>query len=258
MRAIWKGAIAFGLVNIPVKMFSASQGSELDLDMLDSQDNGKIRFKRVNENTGKEVPWERIVRAYDHEGKYVVLSDEDMKKAAAEKTGTISVHEFIPEEEVPGKYFEKPYYLAPEKSGARAYALLREALKKSKKVAMASFVMRTKEHPGLLVPDGDVLILNQLRFAEEVRDPKDLDIPNDVKIPPAELKLALSLIDQGTGEFDITRYKDTYSEQLMKMIHAKAKGKTVPVKELKLVHTKSDDLMDQLKASLNTRKKKAS
>lgn len=258
MRAIWKGAIAFGLVNIPVKMFSASQGSELDLDMLDSQDNSKIRFRRVNERTGKEVPWERIVRAYDHEGNYVVLSDEDMKRAAAEKTGTIAVKEFIPEEVVPGKYFEKPYYLAPEKSGVRAYALLREALKKSKKVAMATFVMRTKEHPGLLVPDGDVIILNQLRFAEEVRDPMELDIPSDVKIPPAELKLALSLIEQGTGEFDITQYKDTYSEQLMKMIHAKAKGKTIPIKELKVVHTKSDDLMDQLKASLNTRKKKAS
>jgi DNA end-binding protein Ku len=258
MRAIWKGSIAFGLVNIPVKLFSATQGSELDLDMLDSKDNGKIRFQRINENTGKEVPWDRIVRAYNDAGKYVVVSDEDMKKAAAEKTGLISIQEFIPEEQVPGKYFEKPYYLAPEKSGARAYALLREALKKSKKVAVASFVMRTKEHPGLLVPDDDVLILNQLRFAEEVRDPKDLDIPRDMKIPPGELKLAMSLIDQGTGEFDITRYKDTYSEQLMKMIHAKAKGKAIPQKELKVVHTKSDDLMDQLRASLSTRKKKAS
>ncbi len=258
MRAIWKGAIAFGLVNIPVKMFSATQGSELDLDMLDSKDHARIRYQRVNENTGKEVPWERIVRAYDHEGRYVVVSDEDMKAAAAEKTGTISVQEFIPEEEVPGKYFEKPYYLAPEKSGARAYVLLRDALKKSKKVAVASFVMRTKEHPGLLVPDGDVLILNQLRFAEEVRDPKDLDIPSNIKIPPAELKLALSLIEQGSGEFDITRYKDTYSAQLKKMIQAKAKGKELPVKEMKVVHTKSEDLMEQLKASLNTRKKKAS
>ena len=258
MRAIWKGAIAFGLVNIPVKMFSATQGSELDLDMLDSKDNARIRYQRVNENTGKEVPWERIVRAYDHEGRYVVVSDKDMKAAAAEKTGTISVQEFIPEEEVPGKYFEKPYYLAPEKSGARAYVLLRDALKKSKKVAVASFVMRTKEHPGLLVPDGDVLILNQLRFAEEVRDPKDLDIPSNIKIPPAELKLALSLIEQGSGEFDITRYKDTYSAQLKKMIQAKAKGKELPVKEMKVVHTKSEDLMEQLKASLNTRKKKAS
>ena len=258
MRAIWKGAIAFGLVNIPVKLFSASQGSELDLDMLDAKDHARIRFRRVNENTGKEVPYERIVRALNSEGRYVVVSDEDMKKAAAEKTGTISIQDFIPEEQVPGKYFEKPYYLAPEKSGERAYALLREALKKSKKVAVATFVMRTKEHPGLLVPDGDVLILNQLRYAEEVRDPNELNVPRDVKIPPAELKLAMSLIDQGTGEFDIKRYKDTYSEQLMKMIHAKANGKPIPQKELKVVHTKGDDLMDQLKASLNTRKKKAS
>ncbi len=258
MRAIWKGAIAFGLVNIPVKLFSASQGSELDLDMLDAKDHARIRFRRVNENTGKEVPYERIVRAFNSEGRYVVVSDEDMKKAAAEKTGTISIQDFIPEEQVPGKYFEKPYYLAPEKSGERAYALLREALKKSKKVAVATFVMRTKEHPGLLVPDGDVLILNQLRYAEEVRDPNELNVPRDVKIPPAELKLAMSLIDQGTGEFDIKRYKDTYSEQLMKMIHAKAKGKPIPQKELKVVHTKGDDLMDQLKASLNTRKKKSS
>jgi DNA end-binding protein Ku len=258
MRAIWKGAIAFGLVNIPVKLFSATQGSELDLDMLDAKDNARIRFQRVNENTGKEVPWDRIVRAYDHEGRYVVVSNEDMRKAAAEKTGTISIQDFIPEEQVPGKYFEKPYYLAPEKSGARAYALLREALRKSRKVAVASFVMRTKEHPGLIVPDGDVLILNQLRFAEEVRDPAELDVPRDMKIPPAEMKLALTLIDQGTSEFDITRYKDTYSEQLLKMIAAKAKGKPLPEKEMKVVHKKGEDLMEQLKASLGTRKRKAS
>ena len=144
MRPLWKGTIGFGLVTIPVKLFSATQTSELDLDMLDGKDNARIRFQRINENTGKEVPYERIVKAYDLDGKYVVLDDKDLRSAAIEKSEVILIQDFVKEEEVEGKYYEKPYYLAPDKGGARAYELLREALKKSGKVGIASFVMRTK------------------------------------------------------------------------------------------------------------------
>ncbi|MEO8068294.1 MAG: Ku protein [Flavobacteriales bacterium] len=252
MRPLWKGTIGFGLVTIPVRLFSATQESELDLDMLDGKDKAKIRFHRVNEDTGKEVPYERIVRAFNLEGRYVVLEDKDLKSAAMEKSDVITIHDFVEEEEVEGKYFEKPYYLEPDKGGSRAYALLREALRKSGKVGIASFVMRTKEHPALLQPDGPVLILNQLRYAQEVRPIDDLKLPKVEKIAPNELKLAMQLIDQGAGTFDIKRYKDEYTAALMKMIRAKAKGKGPKATPMKVVHSKpTDDLMAVLKASLS-------
>lgn len=265
MRPLWKGTIGFGLVTIPVKLFSATQNSELDLDMLDGKDQARIRFQRVNEDTGKEVPYERIVKAFDLEGKYVVLEDDDFKKAAVEKSDVIAIKDFIKEDEVDSKYYEKPYYLAPDKGGARAYALLREALKKSGKVGVASFVMRTKEHPAVLIPDGDVLILNQMRFAEEIRKPDELDLPAVKKVTPSEMKLAMQLIDQGAGSFDITKYKDEYTASLLKVIKmkAKSKGGTKKGPAMKVVHKKpSTDLMAALKASLEgkskSKRKKAS
>lgn len=264
MRPIWKGSIGFGLVNIPVRLYTATQESELDLDMLDAKDKARIRFQRINEDTGREVPWERIVKAFDLNGKYVVLEDQDLKNAAVEKTGTIAIKDFVPEEEVEGKYYEKPYYLEPDKSGSRAYALLREALKKSGKVGVASFVMRTKEHPAVIMPDGPVLILNQLRYANEVRDTKDLKLPPVGKVSPAEMKLAMQLIDQGAGSFNISKYKDEFTAALMKTIRAKAKtkGKGAKVIPMKVVHKKEkpDDLMASLKASIGkkTARKKAS
>lgn len=254
MRPLWKGTIGFGLVSIPVRLFSATQESELDLDMLDGKDHARIRFQRVNEDTGREVPYERIVRAFDMEGKYVVLEDKDLKDAAVEKSEVITIHDFVQEEEVEGRYFEKPYYLEPDKGGTRAYALLREALRNSGKVGIASFVMRTKEHPAVLQPDGPVLILNQLRYAEEVRPTDGLKLPKVEKLAAGELNLAMQLIDQGAGTFDITRYKDEYTSALMKVIRAKAKGKAPKPTAMKVVHAKpSDDLMAQLKASLGGR-----
>lgn len=257
MRPLWTGSIGFGLVNIPVKLYSATQASELDLDMLDAKDLARIRFQRINEDTGKEVPWERIVRAYDHNGRYVVLEDADLKNAAVDKSDVISIRDFVDEAEVEGKYYEKPYYLEPDKGGARAYALLREALAKSGKVGVASFVMRTKEHPAVIQPDGPVLILNQLRFAQELRPTEELKLPKVQKIAPAELKLAMQLIDQGTGSFDIEHYKDEYTAALLKVIKAKAKAKGGGAKAtpMKVVHRKApDDLMATLKASLGKKK----
>jgi len=256
MRSIWTGAIGFGLVNIPVKLYSATESSTLDMDMLDKKDHSNIRFMRVNEKTGKEVTWANIVKGYKlPNDEYVVLSDKDFEAASAAKTKTIEITDFVKETEIDSLYYETPYYLEPEKSGVRAYALLREALQKSGKVGVASFVMRSKEGLAILRPSDKVIILNRIRFQEEIRGTGDLSLPAKTEVKPNELKMALSLINQLTGKFNIARYKDTYSADLMKVIKAKSKGKPVKASKLKVVHSKSKDLMDQLKASLSKRKK---
>ena len=259
MRAIWTGSIGFGLVNIPIKMYSAVEESSLDLDMLDKKDHSNIRFKRVNENTGKEVAWQNIVRGYLLDEKYVVLDDTDFEKASPEKTKHIEITQFIDEKEIDSVYFEVPYYLAPEKNGVRAYNLLRDALEKSDKAGVGMFVMHKREHVAIIKPSeaGDVLVLNRIRFPQEIRSTKDLEIPGS-KPKPAELKMAMSLIDQLTEPFDPSKYKDDYTGKLMKIIEAKAKGKKTPFKPMKVVHSKTQDLMDQLKASLSSSKRKAS
>ena len=256
MRPIWTGAIGFGLVNIPVKLYSATESSTLDLDMLDKKDHSNIHFMRVNAKTGKEVTWANIVKGYKlPNDEYVVLTDKDFEAASAKKTKTIEITDFVKEEEIESVYYETPYYLEPDKSGARAYALLREALVKTGKVGVASFVMRSKEGLAILRANEKVIILNRIRFYEEIRDSADLSLPAKAEIKAGELKMAISLIDQLTGKFNISKYKDTYSADLMKLIKAKSKGKPVKPTKLKVVHSKSKDLMSQLKASLGKRKK---
>jgi len=259
MRPIWTGAIGFGLVNIPVKIYSATESSTLDLDMLDKKDHANIHFMRVNAKTGKEVAWENIVKGYKMPNdEYVVLTEKDFELASAKKTKTIEITDFAKEEEVASIYYETPYYLEPDKSGVRAYGLLREALEKTKKVGIATFVMRSKETLAILKADKKVIILNRIRFQEEIRDPSELNLPAKVEVKPAELKMAVSLINQLSGKFDISKYKDRYSGELMKLIKARAKGTKIKTPKLKVVHSKTKDLMDQLKASLNAKHKKAS
>jgi len=258
MRPIWTGAIGFGLVNIPVKLYSATQRSELDLDMLDKKDLSHIKFQRINENSGKPVDYNNIVKGYKLADKYVILDDKDFEAANAKKTKTIEISDFVNEEEIDSVYFETPYYLEPDKSGERAYALLREALRKTKKVGVATFVMRNKEGLAILRANEKVIVLNRIRFAEEVRDPTELKLPEAPTIKKAELDMAISLIDQLTSKFDISGYKDTYTEQLMKLIEAKAHGVKPKATQMKVVHSATEDLMAQLKASLGTKKKKAS
>jgi DNA end-binding protein Ku len=257
MRAIWSGAIGFGLVNIPVKLFSAVQASELDLDMLDKKDNANIKFQRVNASTGKEVKWENIVKGYKIDDKYVVLDDEDFEKASPEKTKLIEIAEFVDENEIDSIYYETPYYLQPEKSGGKPYALLREALKKTGKVGLGTYVLRNRESLVLIKPQDDLLILNKIRFQEEIRDTDDLNIPS-AKIKPAEMNMAVQLIESLTTDFDISNYRDTYNEKLLKLIMSKAKGKKVTAPKMEVVHSKSRDLMAQLKESLSSSKRKAS
>ena len=257
MRAIWTGAIGFGLVNIPIKIYSATQGSELDLDMLDKKDHSHIRFKRVNENTGKEVAWENIVKGYKLDDRYIVLTDEDFEKASPEKSKLIEITEFVEEAEVDGMYYDTPYYLEPEKSGTKAYVLLRDALQKTGKAGFGSFVLRNKENICLIRALEDVLVLNKLRWAQEIRPTEELNIPGGSS-KPAEMKMAVELINHLSGKFDISNYKDTYSDELMKLIKAKAKGKKPVQPTLRVVHSPKKDLLSQLKASLQGGRKKAS
>lgn len=258
MRSIWTGAIGFGLVNIPVKLYSATESSSLDLDMLDKKDHAHIKFKRVNENTGKEVEWGNIVKGFKVGNDYVILEDKDFEAASAKKTKIIEISDFVKEEEISSLYYETPYYLEPDKFGTRPYKLLLEALKKTKKVGVASFVMRSKESLAILRPDKEVIVLNKIRFEQEIRDPGELTLPVNTEVKPAELKMAISLIDQLTGKFDISKYKDTYTDELMKVITAKSKGKKVKTGDMKVVHSTTKDLMEQLKASLEQKKKKVS
>lgn len=259
MRSIWTGAIGFGLVNIPVKLYSATESSSLDLDMLDKKDHANIHFMRVNKKTGKEVKWENIVKGYKlPNDKYVILTDKDFEMASVKKTRTIEISNFVNSDEIDSVYYETPYYLEPDKSGVRAYALLREALAKTRKVGIASFVMRSKESLAVLSAGEKVIILNRIRFQEEIRDHSGLKLPPKTGVKAAELKMAIHLIEQLTEKFDISRYKDTYSADLMKMIKAKSKGIKLKAQPLKLVHSSSRDIMEQLKASLGSRRKKAS
>jgi len=262
MRSIWTGAIGFGLVNIPIKMYSATETSTLDLDMLDKKDHSNIHFMRVNEKTGKEVKWENIVKGYKlPNDKYVVLTDKDFESASAKKTRSIDITNFVKEEEIESMYYETPYYLEPDKSGVRAYALLREALMKTGKVGIATFVMRNKETLAVLRANEKVIVLNRIRFEEEIRNPEELALPPKTAVKAAELKMAVTLIDQLTEKFDIKKYKDTYTSDLLKVIKAKAKGIKTKEPNLKVVHSKSKDIMAQLKESLSgavTKHKKAS
>jgi len=234
--------------------------SSLDMDMLDKADHANIKFKRVNENTGKEVPYSNIVKGYKIEDKYVILDDKDFEAADAEKTKTIDILNFTNEKEIDSIYYEQPYYLEPDKgAGAmNAYALLRDALQASKKVAVTSFVMRSKEGLAILKPYKNVIVLNRIRWEQEIRATDELKLPAVSKTKPKEMDMANKLVDQLTEKFDISQYKDEYTDKLLKIIKDKAKGKKQAPTKLKVVHKQSDDLMSMLKASLETKKRKSS
>lgn len=258
MRSIWTGSISFGLINIPIKLFSAVQESSLDMDMLDKDDHSNIKFKRVNESTGKEVSFSNIVKGYKIEDKYVILEDEDFEAADAEKTKTIDILNFTLEKEIDSLYYEQPYYLEPDKGAANAYALLRDAMASTGKVGVTSFVLRNKEALAILKPYKDVIVLNRIRFEQEIRDTSELKLPAVSKTKQKEVEMANKLVEQLSEPFDISQYKDEYTAKLLKIIKDKAKGKKQKAPKLKVVHKQTDDLMSMLKASLENKKKKKS
>jgi DNA end-binding protein Ku len=257
MRSIWTGSISFGLINIPVKLFPAVQESTLDLDMLDSKDHSNIKFLRVNESTGKEVAYENIVKGYKMDNGYVILEDEDFEAADAEKTKTIEIQNFVNEQEIDSIYYEQPYYLQPETPAMKAYALLRDALQSSGKVGVTTFVLRNKEGLAILKPYKNVIVLNRIRFSEEIRELSELKLPPVSNTKTKEMDMAKKLVEQLTEKFSIEKYKDTYTAKLLKRIKEKSKGKKITKAKMKVVYKQSDNLMDMLKASLAGKKSKS-
>ncbi|MGE5141488.1 MAG: Ku protein [Rudaea sp.] len=256
-HSFWSGAITFGLINIPVKLYSATQERDLNLDMLRKGDLCPIRYARVCRATGEEVPYDDIVRGYQYQkGDYVVLDEEDFKKADVKKTQSIEVVSFTEQDTIDTKYFEKPYYLEPGKGAANAYALLREALKRSEKVAICRYVLRTKENIGILKPEGDVLMLDQMRLQSELRSPAGLDLPERAEVSDREIDMALQLIDQLTEPFHPEDFKDTYREELEQIISQKVEGKE-PVAHGKAPEpTQVPDLMAALRKSLERERRR--
>jgi DNA end-binding protein Ku len=236
-RSLWKGAISFGLVNIPVVLYSAENRNSFDLTMLDRRNMKPVGFKRYNKETDKEVGWDDIVKGYEYEKeRYVVLTEEDFKRANVEATQTVDIVAFVGAEEIEPTYFETPYYLAPDKRGEKGYALLRETLKATKKLAIATVVIRTRQYLAALIPTDDVIVLNTLRYKNEVKSAKDLEVPSGKLkasgVSPREIEMAKKLVEEMTDRWKPERYRDTYHDDLMKLIDKRIKaGKTEVITE---------------------------
>lgn len=252
MRPIWSGSISFGLVNIPVNLYSGTIDHPFKLDMLHKKDLSPIRYAKICKNEEKEIPYEEIVKGYEYQkGEYILISPEDLNKLYPQKSSTIDIEGFVDEKEVDSIYFEKPYFLEPGKGASKAYTLLREALKKSKKVGIATFVLHNRGHVALLKAHNRSILLQQLRYLNEIKDLGGLELPVASKINEAEVEMALKLIEQLETTFKPEKYKDTYKEEFKTMIDNKLKGKEVyPVAAEKTERPELKDIMSRLKASL--------
>jgi DNA end-binding protein Ku len=254
MRSIWTGSIGFGLVSIPIKLFSAVQTSSLDLDMLDSRDHAHIKFQRVNENTRKEVPYDKIVKGYKYDDDYVIIEDSDFEAAAPKKSKVIEIENFVDIASVNPMYYETSYYTEPATKNNKAYALLLEALKQSGKAGLARFVLRSTESMCIVHPVEKDIVVTRIRFQQQIRDQNELKLDDKITVSKKELDMGLALINQYAEPFDLSKYKDEYHNELLKIIEAKAKGKRPTIKKLKPKTSKSDDLYDQLMSSLQVKK----
>ena len=255
-RALWKGAISFGLIYVPVELHTASKENALPLHMLDSRDFSPVGYKRINKKTGKEVDWPHIVKGYEYKkGEFVALTDADFKHANVKASETIQIDTFCNGAQIPSMYYEKPYYLTPTKSGEKVYALLRQALEATNKVAVASFVMHQRQHLCAIAPQGPMLMLLTLRFAEEVL-PATGSIPK-AKISSAELSMAKQLVQSMEGRFSAGKFKDSYRSDLKRRVQEKIRNKethSLDVEELasdERPKAQVIDLMSALKASLH-------
>jgi DNA end-binding protein Ku len=253
MRPIWNGSISFGLVNIPVRMFSGVNPREgIDLDMLHKEDHAPIRYARICRKDGEEIPWNDIVKGYEYrDGDYVVLTKKEMESIDVKKTQTIDIQQFVEENDIDIRYFEKPYYLEPVKGGDKAYSLLRMVLQRSGKLALVKFVMHEREHVAVIKPVGRALVLNQMRFPADLRQPDALHFPTDKDVTEKETEMALKIVKQETKPFIPEDIHDTYTEELEELIKDKIKGKK-PAKTKKPAPdtNPAKDLMAALKASL--------
>jgi DNA end-binding protein Ku len=253
-RAIWKGSISFGLVNIPIALYPATRREELKFRLLRESDLSPVNYKRVAEKDGKEVPWNQIVKGYEYEkGKYVILKDEDFQRVDLEATQTVDIQDFVEQKEIDPIFFYKPYYLEPRKGGDKAYALLRDALKDSGKVGIAKVVIKTREYLAGLKPEDGVLVLELMHFADELADPGKLHAPKNAEVGKREMNMAKSLIDSMSSKWNPEKYKDDYREALMEVIEEKveAGGKEIEEKPKKAPKpTKVIDLVSVLQKSL--------
>ncbi len=253
-RPSWRGLVSFGLVNVPVNLYPAVKPEIHGMNYLRKDDLCPIAYKKVCRATGEEVPFENIVKGYEYrDGDYVVLDDEDFRKADVKKSSAIEIEAFVDEAGVDPKYVERPYYLEPQPKAHTAFALFREAMAKSKKVAIGLFVLRDREHLVMLKPEGRAILLIQLRFAASLRAPAGLDLPPErIEAPKAQLELALDLVKKFEGEFRPEAYTDTYAARLRAIIAAKAKGRTVHARtEEAPRETEVEDIMARLKESLS-------
>ena len=232
-RAIWKGSISFGLVNIPIALYPATRREELKFRLLRKTDLSPVNYKRVAEKDGKEVSWDQIVKGYEYEkGKYVVLREEDFQRVDLEATQTVDIQDFVDLEEIDPMFFYKPYYLEPQKGGDKAYALLRDALKDTNKVGVAKVVIKTRQYLAGVKPEDGALVLELMHFADELADPEKLHVPKKLEVGKREMNMAKSLIGSMTSKWQPEKYKDDYREALMDVIEEKveAGGKEIEEK----------------------------
>ena len=258
MASIWKGSITFGLVNIPVDLRSAVRGDNISFRMLHEEDLSPIKYERVCAADGEPVPWNEIVKGYEFaKGKYVIMTDEDFKAAALEASRTIDILDFVRQEEIDPRYFETPYYLLPGKGGEKGYALLREAIRETGAIGIGKIIIRQKQHLAAIKVIGDALVLEIMRFANELVDANDFTFPKAEGLRPQELKMAQQLIENLAEPFDPEKYTDDYRANLMKIIRAKMKGKKIKYEEPEVEKdTGVIDLMSKLQASLEQAKPK--
>lgn len=235
-RVIWKGSISFGLVNIPVALFSGEQREELSLTMLDKRDLAPVGYQRVNKKTGKEVPWDAVVKGYEYEeGEFVVLGDEEFRRANLKGSQTVEIEDFVDASEVPIYYFDRPYYLEPIQRGEKGYALLRETLKRTGKIGIAKVILRNRQHLAALMPLERLLVLELLRFEHELRNPADFKAPaeslDELGISAREVDMAAKLVESMTEAWTPEKYRDDYRDDLMAVIEDKIRRHQTAVLE---------------------------
>ncbi|MEX1186320.1 MAG: Ku protein [Gemmatimonadaceae bacterium] len=252
MAAIWKGAVTFGLVNIPVEVMTAVRDDHISFRMLHAEDLSPIRYERVCQEEGEPVPWNEIVKGYEYEkGKFVVMTDDDFKAAAVESSRTLDIIDFVKQEEIDPRYFETPYFLVPAKGGEKAYALLRAAMQNADAVGIGKIIIRTKQHLAGIKVVGDALVMEIMRFSNELVDPAEYTFPEADMVRPQELQMAEMLVANLTEQFSPDKYTDDYREKLMKVIKDKMKGKKIKYEEPEEVEdTGVLDLMSRLRESL--------
>ncbi len=251
-RALWKGSIAFGLVNIPVELHTAVRDSRPHFRMLHAEDKSPVRFERVCQREGKPVAWDELVKGYEYEkGRFVVLTKEDFKSAALEKNRTIDIRSFVKPEEIDDRFFESAYFLVPPKGAERAYALLREAIRETGLVGIATVVLRDAQHLAAVEVSRDALVLTLMRYSEELVDVSEYRFPHATDVRKPELQMARTLVENLADKWDPAQYTDTYRENLMKIIKAKMKGKEAHlVEHVEPQNAEVVDLMERLRRSL--------